>query len=142
MKTRRRFTTEFKAKVALEAMQGHRTVAELAKRHELHPNLIAQWKRQAIEKLAKVFDDKALEPAASRDAEVTKLHAKIGQLVQDGNDNDDPRKGEQPHIAADDSGNGARGAQGRNRRSGVELVVRQRGDHAAGEVERKITRWT
>jgi hypothetical protein len=61
---------------------------------------------------------------------------------QDGNDNDDSLKGEQPHIAADDSGNGARGAQGRNRRSGVELVVRQRGDHAAGEVERKITRWT
>jgi len=61
---------------------------------------------------------------------------------QDGNDNDEQRKGKQPHIAADDSGNGARGAQGRNRRSGVELVVRQRGDHAAGEVERKITRWT
>jgi hypothetical protein len=61
---------------------------------------------------------------------------------QDGNDNDDPRKGEQLHITADDSGNGARVAQGRNRRSGVELVVRQRGDHAAGEVEKKIARRT
>ena len=81
MKTWRRFTAEFKAKVALEAIQGHRTVAELGKRHELHPNLIAQWKRQAIERLAKVFADKAVEPAALRDAEVTKLHAKIGQLV-------------------------------------------------------------
>ena len=81
MKTRRRFTAEFKAKIALEAIQGHRTVAELGKRHELHPNLIAQWKRQAIERLAKVFADKAVEPAALRDAEVTKLHAKIGQLV-------------------------------------------------------------
>ena len=55
---RRNHSPEFKAKVALEAIQGHRTVAELGKRHELHPNLIAQWKRQAIEKLAKVFDDK------------------------------------------------------------------------------------
>jgi transposase len=55
MKTRRRFTAEFKAKVALEAIQGQRTVAELAARHELHPNLITQWKRQAIEKLAKVW---------------------------------------------------------------------------------------
>ena len=81
MKSRRRFTADFRAKVALEAIQGHRTVAELAKRHELHPNLIAQWKRQAIERLAKVFDDKSLEPTASREAEVTKLHAKIGQLV-------------------------------------------------------------
>jgi transposase len=58
MKTRRRFTAEFKAKVALEAIQGQRTIAEIAIRHELHPNLITQWRRQAIEKLAKVFDDK------------------------------------------------------------------------------------
>jgi transposase len=81
MKTRRRFTAEFKAKVALEAMQGHRTITDLASRHELHPNLIMQWKRQVIEKLAKVFDDKAPEIQAGRDAEMTKLHAKIGQLV-------------------------------------------------------------
>src|SRR5271163_2192533 len=79
MKTRRRFTAEFKAKVALEAMQGHRSITDLASRHELHPNLIMQWKRQAIEKLAKVFDDKAPEIQAGRDAEMTKLHAKIGQ---------------------------------------------------------------
>ena len=46
MRTRRRFTAEFKAKVALEAIQGQRTIAELATRHELHPNLITQWKRQ------------------------------------------------------------------------------------------------
>jgi transposase len=44
-------------------------------------NLITQWRRQAIEKLARVFDDKGLEVQANRDAEVTKLHAKIGQLV-------------------------------------------------------------
>ena len=61
--------------------EGQRMVAELATRHELHPNLITQWKRQAIEKLAKVFDDKGFEVQANRDAEVTKLHAKIGQLV-------------------------------------------------------------
>ena len=81
MRTRRRFSAEFKAKVALEAIQGQQTVAELATRHELHPNLIATWKRQAIEKLAKVFDEKGSERERSRDAEVTKLHAKIGQLV-------------------------------------------------------------
>ena len=81
MRTRRRFTAEFKAKVAIEAIQGHRTVAELASKHELHPTQIAAWKREAIEKLAKVFDDKGSEVQANRDAEVTKLHAKIGQLV-------------------------------------------------------------
>jgi len=81
MRTRRRFTAEFKAKVALEAIKGHQTVAELATKHELHPTQIAAWKREAIEKLAKVFDDEGAEVKASRDAEVTKLHAKIGQLV-------------------------------------------------------------
>src|ERR1700693_2589660 len=55
MRTRRRFTAEFKAKVALEAIKGHQTVAELATRHELHPTQITAWKREAIEKLAKVY---------------------------------------------------------------------------------------
>ena len=81
MRTRRRFSAEFKAKVALEAIKGHETVAELATKHELHPTQIAAWKREAIEKLAKVFDDKGTEVQANRDAEITKLHAKIGQLV-------------------------------------------------------------
>lgn len=81
MKTRRRFSADFKAKVALEAIRGERTISELATKHQLHPNQITQWKRQAIEKLAKVFDDKASDAQVGREAEVTKLHAKIGQLV-------------------------------------------------------------
>ena len=79
MTTRRRFTAEFKAKVALEAIRGERTISELATKHQLHPNQITQWKRQAIDKLAEVFDDKASDAQISREAEVTKLHAKIGQ---------------------------------------------------------------
>lgn len=81
MKTRRRFAAEFKAKVALEAIQGERTISELATKHQLHPNQITQWKRQAVENLAKAFDDKASDAQVGREAEVTKLHAKIGQLV-------------------------------------------------------------
>ena len=81
MKTRRRFTAEFKAKVALEAIRGERTISELATKHQLHPNQITQWKRQAIENLAKAFDDKAADAQVGREAEVMKLHAKIGQLV-------------------------------------------------------------
>ena len=81
MKTRRRFTAELKAKVAVEAIRGERTISELATKHQLHPNQITQWKRQAIDKLAKVFDDKASDAQIGREAEVTKLHAKIGQLV-------------------------------------------------------------
>ena len=81
MKTRRRFTAEFKAKVALEAIRSERTISELATKHQLHPNQITQWKRQAIENLAKAFDDKATDLQIGREAEVAKLHAKIGQLV-------------------------------------------------------------
>jgi transposase len=81
MKTRRRFSSEFKAKVALEAIKGHETVAELASRHGLHPTQIAAWKREAVEKLARVFDEKNGARDQNRDAELTKLHAKIGQLV-------------------------------------------------------------
>ena len=85
MKTCRRFTAEFKAKVALEAISGERTISELAAKHQLHPNQITQWKRQAIENLAKAFDDKTADAQVGREAEVTKLHAKIGQLVVERN---------------------------------------------------------
>ncbi len=81
MRTRRRFSGEFKAKVALEAIQGHQTVAELAIKYELHPTQIAAWKREAVEKLAQVFDEKGPEREKSRDGEIARLHAKIGQLV-------------------------------------------------------------
>jgi len=66
MRTRRRFSAEFKAKVALEAIKGHETVAELASKHELHPTQIAAWKREAIEKLAQVFDEKGSARAEPR----------------------------------------------------------------------------
>ncbi|MBI1373893.1 MAG: transposase [Phycisphaera sp.] len=52
---RRRFSAEFKAKVALEAIKGHKTVAELAGEHEVHPNQISQWKKPLIESLPEVF---------------------------------------------------------------------------------------
>jgi transposase len=81
MRTRRRFSAEFKAKVVLEAIQDHQTVAELATKYEIHPSQIAAWKREAVEKLAKVFDEKGWERDKSRDGEIAKLHAKIGQLV-------------------------------------------------------------
>ena len=76
MRTRRRFSAEFKAKVALEAIKSHQTVAELATKHGLHPTQIAAWKREAVEKLAQVFDEKSSAREHNRDAEMTKLHAK------------------------------------------------------------------
>jgi len=81
METRRQFSAELEAKVALEVIRSEQTTTELATKHQLHPNPITQWKRQAIDKLVKVFDNKASDAQAIREAEVTKLHDKIGQLV-------------------------------------------------------------
>jgi transposase len=78
---RRRFSAEFKAEVALEAIQGELTVSELAAKHGVHPNMISGWKRQAVEGLAGVFDKKTDSTAGAQQSEVERLHAKIGQLV-------------------------------------------------------------
>ena len=49
MTTRRRFTADFKAKVALEALRGDRTIQEIPARHKVHPNQVSAWKRQAVD---------------------------------------------------------------------------------------------
>ena len=83
MGTRRNFSAEFKAKVALEALVGDKTLAELAAKHNVHPNMITQWKwkRHAKESLPEAFAKKTSRGAVDREAEVKALHAKIGQLT-------------------------------------------------------------
>lgn len=78
---RQRYGADFKAKVALEAIKGEQTLAELAARHGIHQTMIAAWKRQAIEGLASTFSGKAEAVQANSEAELSRLHAKIGQLV-------------------------------------------------------------
>jgi len=80
---RTRYSAEFKAKVALEALRGELTAAQLAAKHGIHQTMVGEWKRQATEGLAAVFSAKsaASERAKAVEADVEKLHAKIGQLV-------------------------------------------------------------
>jgi transposase len=80
---RTRYTAEFKAKVALEALRGELTTAQLAAKHGIHQTMVGDWKRQAVEGMAGVFSGKAAsqESARAAEADVEKLHAKIGQLV-------------------------------------------------------------
>ena len=80
-KTRKRYSAEFKAKVALEAIRGDLTLAELAAKHGIHHTMIAAWKRQAVEGMAGTFSGAGDAARAASEAEVEKLHAKIGQLV-------------------------------------------------------------
>ena len=78
---RKRYSAEFKAKVALEAIKGEQTISELGSRYGLHPNMIANWKRQAIENMADTFSSKKERNSDSSEARIKDLHAKIGQLT-------------------------------------------------------------
>ncbi len=78
---RKRYSADFKAKVALEAIQGELTMAQLVSKHGVHQTMINAWRKQAIEGMAASFSGKT-EAAPLVDAgEIDRLHAKIGQLV-------------------------------------------------------------
>jgi len=77
---RRNHTPAFKAKVALAAMKGEKTLAELAQQFDVHPNQITQWKVQLLEGAAGVFGQDKSEAAASG-VDLKRLHAKIGELT-------------------------------------------------------------
>ena len=79
--SRKRYGADFKAKVALEAIRGDSTLTELAAKHGVHQTVIAGWKRQAIDGMTATFSGKIETATAASEAEVAKLHAKIGQLV-------------------------------------------------------------
>lgn len=81
-KTKRaRYSAEFKAKVALEAIRGEQTLAELAAKHGVHPTMISNWKQQAIENMAETFASKSDRSRTDEEARIKELHAKIGQLT-------------------------------------------------------------
>ena len=76
---RRNHASAFKAKVALAALKGERTLAELSVQFDVHPNQIQEWKRRLVDGAEDVFGGNAVE-AQHKEREVEKLHAKIGQL--------------------------------------------------------------
>jgi len=76
-KPRRKFTSAFKAQVAIETIKDRKSLAELSKRYEVHPTMISKWKIEFLEKSKGVFDTKS-EGESGVDPE--KLYAKIGQL--------------------------------------------------------------
>ena len=78
---RRNHASTFKAKVALAALKGDKTLAELAQQFDVHPNQITQWKGQLLERATELFTTPAERQAAGPD--VKALHAKIGQLAME-----------------------------------------------------------
>ena len=79
-RSRRNHTPTFKAKVALAAVRNDKTLAELAKQFDVHPNQITDWKNQLLERAAGVFGETPAKGAAPP-VDLKALHAKIGQLA-------------------------------------------------------------
>ena len=76
-RSRRKFTSAFKARVAIEAHKERESLAELSKRYELHPTMISNWKQEFLEKSSDAFDKRSEEESG---IDPEKLYAKIWQL--------------------------------------------------------------
>ena len=78
---RRNHTPAFKAKVALAAVRGDKTLAELAQQFDIHPNQITQWKAQLLDGAAGLFGSESRSDSQRPAVDLTVLHAKIGELT-------------------------------------------------------------
>ena len=80
MKKRRRFSTEFKARVAREALKEQKTIAELAAEYEVHPSQITQWKKQLLDALPEVFSQRRDQDRKRQEELTDRLYRQVGQL--------------------------------------------------------------
>lgn len=80
-RTRRTFSASFKAKVALEALKERNSVEEIARKYELHPTQVTNWKKEFIRNASAAFEGAgASEDAKDQDEKIDKLYSQIGQL--------------------------------------------------------------
>jgi putative transposase len=77
---RQTFSAEFKAKVALEAIKGMKTINELAREYQVHPNAISLWKKQMLENIADIFTSKRGPKTETNEELTDKLYRQIGKL--------------------------------------------------------------
>ncbi len=80
-RTRRNHSPAFKAKVAMAAIEGEKTLAELAQLHEVHPTQITAWKAQLVEGAAGLFGAGSSAKSSEPEVDLKTLHAKIGELT-------------------------------------------------------------
>ncbi len=77
---RRKFSSALKARLAIEAVKGHRSVSELAGEHQVHPSQITQWKKQLLDSAAALFSDKRQMQQKDQEELLAKLYQQIGQM--------------------------------------------------------------
>jgi transposase len=78
-KPRRNHSAKFKAQVALEAIRGEKTIAQIAAHHEVHPTQVTSWKNEVLEHLVGIFGGE--NSARDEKERIRELHAKIGELT-------------------------------------------------------------
>jgi len=78
-KGRRNFSNEFKAKVALEAIKGYKSLNELAREYQVHPNEISNWKKEILENLPEIFNKKRGPQRESNTELIEQLYRQIGK---------------------------------------------------------------
>lgn len=77
---RKRYSADFKAKVALEAVKGEKSLSELASKYEVHPNQIRNWKKALIAGLPDIFSDRRRRKESDTEQEKARLYEQIGRL--------------------------------------------------------------
>ena len=81
MAKRKQYSAEFKAKVALAAIRGDGTIAELAGQYKIHPNMITKWKRDALDGMKETFAKGSPSGRLGHESDIKTLQAKIGELI-------------------------------------------------------------
>jgi transposase len=80
---RRKHSAEFKARVALEALKGMKTVSEIAKEFEIHPVMVGKWKNEMLDRMPELFETRKSRNDKDSEREQEHLHRKVGQLTME-----------------------------------------------------------
>lgn len=78
-RTRKTFSSEFKAKVALEAIKGYKSMNELAREYQIHPNAIGNWKKEVLESIPEIFNNKRGPRSEPNTELIDQLYKQIGK---------------------------------------------------------------
>jgi len=77
---KRKFSKDFKAKVAVEALKGNQTIRELSIRYQVHPNMISSWKKRLLERIPEIFSEGQKNGLEDQDRKVQQLFQEVGEL--------------------------------------------------------------